>query len=86
MGGNQLGFADYEQTTAIKRTKREKFLSEMQKVMTLKALIDLIDPHSSRTSSKGGRPAYPQYGGQGISKPAIQFAGFGAKGALSQSG
>jgi hypothetical protein len=25
MGGKQLGFGDYEQTTAKKRTKREKF-------------------------------------------------------------
>ena len=27
MGGKQLGFSDYEQSTAKKRTKREKFLS-----------------------------------------------------------
>lgn len=29
MGGKQLGFSDYELTTAKKQTKREKFLSEM---------------------------------------------------------
>ena len=28
MGGKQLGFSDYELTTAKKQTKREKFLSE----------------------------------------------------------
>ena len=27
MGGKQLGFSDYEPTTAKKQTKREKFLS-----------------------------------------------------------
>ena len=29
MGGKQLWFADYEQTTAKRRTKKEKFLAEM---------------------------------------------------------
>jgi IS5 family transposase len=33
MGGKHLGFGDYEQTTAKKRTKREKFLAEMEKVV-----------------------------------------------------
>ena len=35
MGGKQLGFSDYELTTAKKRTKREKFLSEMEVVAGL---------------------------------------------------
>jgi len=59
MGGKQLGFSDYEQSTAKKRTKRERFLSEMEVVVPWKALIDLIEPHYPKTSSKGGRPAYP---------------------------
>jgi len=59
MGGKQLGFGDYEQSTAKKRTKRERFLSEMEAVVPWKALIDLIEPHYPKTSSKGGRPAYP---------------------------
>jgi hypothetical protein len=29
MGGKQLGFSDYELTTAKKQTKREKFFSKM---------------------------------------------------------
>jgi hypothetical protein len=29
MGGKQLGFSDYELTTAKKQNKREKFLTEM---------------------------------------------------------
>ena len=37
MGGRQLGFTDYEQTTTKKRTKREKFLSEMEKVVPWQA-------------------------------------------------
>jgi IS5 family transposase len=32
-GGKQLGFSDYEQITAKKQTKREKFLSEMEAVV-----------------------------------------------------
>ena len=59
MGGKQLGFGDYEQTTAKKRTKREKFLAEMEEVVPWQALIDLIEPHYPKTSNKGGRPPYP---------------------------
>ena len=59
MGGKQLGFGDYEQATAKKRTWREHFLAEIEKVVPWKALIDLIDPHYPKTSSKGGRPPYP---------------------------
>ena len=33
MGGKQLGFSDYEQTTAKKQAKREKFLAEMEAVV-----------------------------------------------------
>ncbi|MFQ6540303.1 MULTISPECIES: hypothetical protein [Aphanothece] len=39
MGGKQLGFRDYEQTTAKKRTKREKCLAEMDSVVPWQALI-----------------------------------------------
>jgi transposase, IS5 family len=59
MGGKQLGFGDYEQTTAKKRTKREKFLAEMDQVVPWPALIALIEPHYPKTGSKGGRPPYP---------------------------
>ena len=38
MGGKQLGFSDYELTTAKKQTKREKFLSEMEVVVPWQAL------------------------------------------------
>jgi IS5 family transposase len=33
MGGKQLGFGDYEQTTAKKRTRRERFLAVMEAVV-----------------------------------------------------
>ena len=59
MGGKQLGFSDYEQTTAKKQTKREKFLSEMEEVVPWQALTVLIEPHHPKTSKKGGRPPYP---------------------------
>jgi transposase, IS5 family len=59
MGDKQLGFGDYEQTTARKRTKRERFLGQMQAVVPWKALIDLIEPYYPKTGSKGGRPPYP---------------------------
>jgi len=48
-----------EQATAKKRTRRERFLGEMEKVVPWKALLDLIEPHYPKTSSKGGRPPYP---------------------------
>ncbi len=59
MGGKQLGFSDYEQSTAKKRTKREKFLTEMEQVVPWQALLDLIEPCYPKTSKKGGRPPYP---------------------------
>ncbi len=58
MGGKQLGFGDYEQTTARKRTRRERFLSEMEAVVPWKPLLDLIEPYYPKASPKGGRPAY----------------------------
>ncbi|MEO1003599.1 MAG: transposase, partial [Cyanobacteria bacterium J06638_7] len=59
MGGKQLGFSDYEQSTAKKRTKREKFLADMEQEVPWRALIALIEPHYPKSGSKGGRPAYP---------------------------
>ena len=44
MGVKQFGFGDYEQSTAKKRTRRERFLAEMEAVVAWKALIDLIEP------------------------------------------
>jgi IS5 family transposase len=59
MGSKQIGFGDYEKVTAKKRTRRERFLSEMEKAMPCKELFDLIEPHYPKTRSKGERPPYP---------------------------
>jgi len=59
MGGKQLGFSDYEQSTAKKQTRREKFLAEMDTVVPWQALVDLIEPYYPKTGSKGGRPPFP---------------------------
>ena len=59
MGSKQLGFSDYELSTAKKQTKRERFLAEMEAVVPWQALIDLIEPHYPKASKKGGRPPYP---------------------------
>ena len=55
MGGKQLGFSDYELTTAKKQTKRERFLSEMEAVVPWQVLIDLIEP--CQATSGFGPPA-----------------------------
>jgi IS5 family transposase len=58
MGGKQLGFSDYEQTTAKKQSKREKFLAEMEAVVPWQALIELIVPHTPRPAPKAAvRPS-----------------------------
>jgi IS5 family transposase len=59
MGGKQLGFSDYEQSSTKKQTRREKYLSEMEAVVPWRALIALIEPHHPTTSRKVGRPPYP---------------------------
>ncbi len=59
MGGKQLGFSDYKQSTAKKQTRREKFLAEMDTVVPWQALVDLIEPYYPKTGSKGGRPPFP---------------------------
>jgi IS5 family transposase len=56
MGGKQLGFSDYEQTTAKKQTKREKFLAEMEALVPWDALVALIEPIYPKSGKKGGRP------------------------------
>ncbi len=66
MGSKQLGhrcaegfaYGDYEQSTARKRTKRERFLTQMEVVVAWKPLIALIEPCYPKSGSKGGRPPY----------------------------
>ena len=54
MVSKQLGIDDYEQTTPKQRTRRERFLAEMEAVVTWEVLIDLVEPHYPKTSSKQG--------------------------------
>ena len=59
MDGRELGVSNYEQTTAKKHAKREKFLAEMEVVLSWELLIGLIKPHNPKTSKKNGRLPYP---------------------------
>lgn len=59
MGVTQLGFSDFELTTAKKQTKRERSLAEMEAVVPWQALTALIEPYYPKASKKGGRPPYP---------------------------
>jgi IS5 family transposase len=59
MGGKQLGLSDYEQSTAKRRTKLEKYLAEMDRVLRWQPLIDLIEPFYPKTGPKGGRLSFP---------------------------
>ena len=59
MGAKQFAFGDYEQSTANKCTKRERFLAEMEAVVSWKLLVELIELHYPKSTSKGCRPPYP---------------------------
>jgi IS5 family transposase len=47
-----LGLIDYFQSAVKKRTKRERFLADMDKVVPWQALINLIEPLYSKISSR----------------------------------
>ncbi len=53
----QMTFADAEYAGKRKQTRKELFLIEMDRVVTWKGLIALIEPHYPK--GEGGRPAYP---------------------------
>ena len=53
MGGNPLGFGDFEETKAMKHTERERFLAQIESVVPWKALTNLIVPHYPKTGYKG---------------------------------
>ena len=54
---DQLSFSDAEQDTKRKKTRREVFLDEMEKVVPWAALEAVIEPHYSRAGK--GRHPYP---------------------------
>ncbi len=53
MEGKQLGFDDYEQSTAKKQTNRKKFFAKMEQVVPWQPLIDLIVPFYPKRGFKG---------------------------------
>lgn len=59
MGGMQLGFSDYEQTTPKKWTNREQFLTEIEAVVPWQAVLEFIALHYPISSKKAGQPPSP---------------------------
>ena len=55
----QTTFASLTYATKKKRTRREKFLSEMEQVVPWTRLMALIEPHYPKAGPKGGRPPMP---------------------------
>ncbi len=55
----QLGFTDYEQTYAKKKTRRQLFLEEMEATVPWEVFLELIRPVYHQPSTKGGRPPFP---------------------------
>jgi len=56
---SQLSFSTLDHRNKKKRTKREKFLAEMEAVVPWDAVLALIEPHYPKAGPKGGRQAYP---------------------------
>jgi hypothetical protein len=54
----RLGFKDYEQTYAKKRTRRQRFLDEMNATLPWEAFLALIQPIYHQPTDKGGRPPF----------------------------
>lgn len=53
----RMSFVDAEYASKRKQTRRERFLIEMDQVVSWKGLIVLIEPHYLK--GVGVRPAYP---------------------------
>ena len=58
-GSHQLGFSDYEQVYAKKKTRRQVFLDEMEATIPWDDFHALIRPVYHQPSAKGGRPPFP---------------------------
>jgi transposase, IS5 family len=55
----QTTFASLAYAGKKKRTRREKFLAEMEAVVPWPRLVALIEPHYPKAGPKGGRPPMP---------------------------
>jgi len=54
----QLGFTEYEQTYAKKKTRRQSFLNEMEATVPWDSFLALIQPVYYKPTAKGGRPPF----------------------------
>jgi IS5 family transposase len=54
----QLGFTDNEQTYATKKTRRQRFLDEMEATVPWDSFLALIQPVYYKPTVKGGRPPF----------------------------
>jgi IS5 family transposase len=54
----QLGFTDYAQTYAKKKTRRQIFLDEMEAALSWDALLALIQPVYYMPTPNDGRPPF----------------------------
>ena len=56
----QLDFGSTFELSKSKKTKKERFLSEMDKAVPWSSIIELLSPHYIKpVSRKGGRPQFP---------------------------
>ncbi len=55
----QPAFPGLRQSMKKKRTRREKFLAEMDAVVPRPRMLALIGPHYPKVGPKGGRPPMP---------------------------
>ena len=55
----QPAFPSLTHAMKKKRTRRERFLSEMDAVVPWERLLGLVEPHYPKAGSKGGRPPMP---------------------------
>ena len=55
----QPAFPGLRHAMKKKRTRREKFLAEMEEVVPWTRLLALIEPHYPKRGSRGGRPPMP---------------------------
>ncbi|AZC18562.1 Mobile element protein [Pseudomonas sp. CMR5c] len=53
-----MSFSDFEYASKCKKTRRERFLAEMEQVVPWSGLVALIEPHCPKAG--GGRKPYPR--------------------------
>ena len=53
----QLGFSDVERSMVKRKTKRERFLSVMEKVVPWRELEELLQPFYGKSRQNSGPPS-----------------------------